>query len=253
MTGTETSPRIDGGTPADSLPALLDISGLSAGYGKHVVLDGVSLRVGQSEFVALLGHNGAGKSTLLRSIVGLVAPRSGRVLFDGADLTGQPAAAIIASGIALVPQGHGVFPSLSIAENLALAGSVGSRGRSATGEVRDFVLGLFPLLGERSRARAGSLSGGQRQMLAIAMALMARPRLVLLDEPSTGLAPLLVDEVLAAVKQINRELGTSVLLVEQDIRRTLVHADRVYVIKLGAPAFDGTPEEMHEQDWSELF
>jgi branched-chain amino acid transport system ATP-binding protein len=234
-------------------PALLEVVDLTAGYGKHRVLDGVSLEVGAGQLVALLGHNGAGKTTALRTILGLLKPASGRVLFDGTDLTGRPAATTIAAGISLVPQGRGVFPTLTIDENLTLAASLSPGKDGDGGDRRDFVFDLFGLLKNRLRERAGSLSGGQRQMLAISMALMAGPRLMLLDEPSTGLAPLLVDEVLAAVKRINLELGTSVLLVEQDIKRALSFADKAYVIKLGASAFSGTPEELHACDWSTLF
>jgi branched-chain amino acid transport system ATP-binding protein len=231
----------------------LRVEGLSAGYGKHQVLDRVSLEVAQGEFVALLGHNGAGKTTALRSIIGQVKPTAGTVSFDGEELTGRPVHATTAAGIGLVPQGQGVFPSLTIDENLALASSLRPGGDSSVAEARDFVYELFGMLKERPRARAGSLSGGQRQMLAIAMALMTSPRILLLDEPSTGLAPVLVEEVLRAVKRINHELGTSVLVVEQDIRRVLPFADRLYVIKLGAVAFAGTPDEFRAMDWSELF
>jgi branched-chain amino acid transport system ATP-binding protein len=231
----------------------LRVVGLSAGYGKHQVLDRVSLEVAQGEFVALLGHNGAGKTTALRSIIGQVKPTAGTVSFNGEEFTGRPVHATTAAGIGLVPQGQGVFPSLTIDENLALASSLRPRGDASVAEARDFVYELFGMLKDRPRARAGSLSGGQRQMLAIAMALMTSPRIVLLDEPSTGLAPVLVEEVLRAVKRINHELGTSVLVVEQDIRRVLPFADRLYVIKLGAVAFAGTSDEFRARDWSELF
>lgn len=235
-------------------PSILRVEGLSASYGKHQVLDQVSLEVAEGEFVALLGHNGAGKTTALRSIIGQVKPTAGSVSFNGEILTGRPIHVTAAAGIAIVPQGQGVFPSLTIDENLALASSLGSSGTGRSpSETRDFVYELFGMLKERPRARAGSLSGGQRQMLAIAMALMTSPRILLLDEPSTGLAPVLVEEVLRAVKRINRELGTSVLVVEQDIRRVLPFTDHLYVVKLGSVAFAGTPDGFQNQDWSELF
>jgi branched-chain amino acid transport system ATP-binding protein len=233
--------------------SVLRVEDLSAGYGKHQVLDGVSLEVANGEFVSLLGHNGAGKTTALRSIIGQVRPTAGTVSFNGEVLTGRPVHVTATAGIGLVPQGQGVFPSLTIDENLALASSLRPAGSPSVAETRDFVYELFGMLKERPRARAGSLSGGQRQMLAIAMALMTSPRILLLDEPSTGLAPVLVEEVLRAVKRINHELGTSVLVVEQDIRRVLPFTDRLYVIKLGSVAFAGTPDEFQEQNWSELF
>jgi branched-chain amino acid transport system ATP-binding protein len=248
----QTAPAAAPGTQQGG-PAALRVEGLSAGYGKHQVLDQVSLEVGAGEFVALLGHNGAGKTTALRTIVGQVKPTAGTVTFGDVDLAGRPAHVTTAAGVALVPQGHGVFPSLTIDENLSLASSLRPRGDSSAADDRAFVYELFGLLQERPRAKAGSLSGGQRQMLAIAMALMSKPRILLLDEPSTGLAPVLVEEVLRAVKRINVELGTSVLVVEQDIRRVLPFTDRLSVIKLGVVAFAGTAAEFQDQDWSELF
>jgi branched-chain amino acid transport system ATP-binding protein len=235
---------------------VLRVDGLTAGYGKHVVLDDVSLTVGEGELVALLGHNGAGKTTALRSIIGQVRPKTGSIHLDGTPVTGLSPAVTAQRGMSLVPQGHGVFPTMTIDENLRLAGAVA--GRRSTNprpqdEVHTFVLDMFEILKKRPKDKAGSLSGGQRQMLAISMALMTQPRLMLLDEPSTGLAPVLVDEVLAAVRTVNRELGTSVLLVEQDTKRVLGVSDRVYVIKLGVGVFAGTPEEMRQQDWSQLF
>jgi branched-chain amino acid transport system ATP-binding protein len=235
---------------------VLHVGGLHAGYGKHVVLDDVSLSVGEGELVALLGHNGAGKTTALRAITGQVRPASGRIHLDGADVTGMSPAATAKRGMSMVPQGHGVFPSMTIDENLRLAAAVAAKRSDnprSQDEVRSFVLDMFPILKDRGKDKAGSLSGGQRQMVAISMALMTQPRLMLLDEPSTGLAPVLVDEVLAAVRTVNRELGTSVLLVEQDTKRVLQVADRVYVIKLGVRVFTGTPDEMRQQDWSQLF
>jgi branched-chain amino acid transport system ATP-binding protein len=235
---------------------VLRVEGLHAGYGKHVVLDDVSLVVGEGELVALLGHNGAGKTTALRTITGQLRPSRGRVEIDGRDVTGQSAAVTAKLGMSMVPQGQNVFPSMTIDENLRLAAAVAA-GRAenprSQDEVRAFVQEMFPILTKRGKEKAGALSGGQRQMVAISMALMTQPRLMLLDEPSTGLAPVLVDEVLAAVRTVNQELGTSVLLVEQDTKRVLRVSDRVYVIKLGVPVFTGTPDEMHQQDWSQLF
>jgi len=235
---------------------VLRVEGLHAGYGKHVVLDDVSLTVGEGELVALLGHNGAGKTTALRAITGQLRPSRGRIDLDGRDVTGHSPAATAKLGMSMVPQGQNVFATMTIDENLRLAAAVAA-GRSGNArsqdEVRSFVQDMFPILKERGKEKAGALSGGQRQMVAISMALMTQPRLMLLDEPSTGLAPVLVDEVLAAVRTVNRELGTSVLLVEQDTKRVLRVSDRVYVIKLGVQVFTGTPDEMHQQDWSQLF
>jgi branched-chain amino acid transport system ATP-binding protein len=249
------TPR-DAGGGATTTSDVLRVEGLHAGYGKHVVLDDVSLTVGEGELVALLGHNGAGKTTALRAITGQVRPAKGRIHLDGRDVTGLSPAVTAKLGMSMVPQGQGVFPSMTIDENLRLAAAVAG-GRSdnprTTDEVRSFVHDMFPILKERGKHKAGSLSGGQRQMVAISMALMTQPRLMLLDEPSTGLAPVLVDEVLAAVRTVNRELGTSVLLVEQDTTRVLRVSDRVYVIKLGVPVFAGTADEMRQQDWSQLF
>ena len=236
--------------------SILRVVDAVAGYGKHTVLAGVSLEVGEGELVALLGHNGAGKTTMLRSIIGQIALRSGAVRLDGGEIRGSSPASTASLGVSLVPQGQGVFPTMTVEENLRLASaSVGRRSDVARTheEVRGFVEDLFPILGERAKQPAGSLSGGQRQMVAISMSLMMQPRLLLLDEPSTGLAPVLVDEVLAAIAKANRELGTSVLLVEQDINRVLRVVDRVYVIKLGTSVFTGTADEMREQDWSKLF
>jgi branched-chain amino acid transport system ATP-binding protein len=235
---------------------VLEVADLTAGYGKHTVLRDVALAVRETELVALLGHNGAGKTTLLRSVIGQVKPAAGRVTLDGKDSTGAPPSATAVAGMSLVPQGQGVFPSLTIEENLTLAAATGGkRGASAVdlAETKGFVFDLFGMLAQRPKDRAGSLSGGQRQMLAIAMALMTKPRLMLLDEPSTGLAPVLVDEVLAAVRTVNRQLGTSVLVVEQDIKRVLGVADHAYVLKLGSLVFAGTPAELGARDWSELF
>jgi branched-chain amino acid transport system ATP-binding protein len=235
---------------------VLRVEGLHAGYGKHVVLDDVSLTVGEGELVALLGHNGAGKTTALRAITGQIRPSRGRIELDGQDVTGKSPAATAKLGMSMVPQGQNVFATMTIDENLRLAAAVASSRSEnvrSQDEVRTFVQDMFPILKERGKEKAGALSGGQRQMVAISMALMTQPRLMLLDEPSTGLAPVLVDEVLAAVRTVNRELGTSVLLVEQDTKRVLRVSDRVFVIKLGVPVFAGTPEEMHQQDWSQLF
>jgi branched-chain amino acid transport system ATP-binding protein len=244
------------GGGAATTAEVLRVEGLHAGYGKHVVLDDVSLTVGEGELVALLGHNGAGKTTALRAITGQLRPGRGRIELDGVDVTGKSPAVTAKLGMSMVPQGQNVFATMTIDENLRLAAAVAA-GRSENprtqDEVRGFVQEMFPILKERGKEKAGALSGGQRQMVAISMALMTQPRLMLLDEPSTGLAPVLVDEVLAAVRTVNRELGTSVLLVEQDTKRVLRVCDRVFVIKLGVPVFAGTPDEMHQQDWSQLF
>lgn len=238
-------------------PHALRLEKVRAGYGKRLVIDGISLDVRDGEVLALLGHNGAGKTTTLRVLAGLHQPEDGRILVHGNDGTGRSAAGMSALGVSLVPQGHGVFPSMSVRDNLYL-GAVMTRAhgrrRGMDPDREAFVYELFPILKDRPLQRAGSLSGGQQQMVAIAMALMAEPKVLLLDEPSTGLAPVLVHEVLAATKKVNEELGTSVLVVEQNIKEVLAIADRLYVLQLGSIVFEGSPEGLYEHvDLSSLF
>lgn len=211
----------------------LAVTGVTAGYGAHTVLRDVSMSLATNEVVTLLGHNGAGKSTLLRAIAGILRPGSGRITLDGNSLVDRGSARVARDGIALVPQGRGVFPNLSIGENLRLGGGVARHAGEREKVTLDFVLDLFPALSARLHEAAGTLSGGQQQMVAIGTALMTSPRLLLLDEPSTGLAPILVQTMLDQIRAVHHELGIGVLIVEQNIHEALRVSDRAYVLRLG--------------------
>ena len=220
--------------PGEAVP-LLEVRDLSAGYGDNDILHGLSLRVDDGELVAVIGPNGAGKSTLLKTLAGLLRPRSGRIAMRGADITGAGTQRIVASGLCYVPQEANVFPSLSVWENLTI-GAWTAPG--ASNERARTVVELFPVLAERRRARAGTLSGGERQMLAMAMALMVNPRLLLLDEPSAGLAPALQRLVFDRVREINAR-GLGILLVEQNARESLALCQRAYVLAMGRVRAEG--------------
>lgn len=220
---------------------MLSIEGLSAGYRGMQVLHDVSLRVDEGEIVALLGANGAGKTTTLRTVSGLVRPSAGRVRFGERDITGLRASDVVRSGLVQVPEGRDLFGPLTVAENLDMGGYA-QRPASRAATLRE-VHELFPVLAERGRQVAETMSGGQQQMLAIARALMARPRLLMLDEPSVGLAPKLVGTVLDAVRRV-RDRGVTVLIVEQNAAQTLALCDRAYVLENGSVALDGTGEAM---------
>jgi branched-chain amino acid transport system ATP-binding protein len=211
---------------------LLELRRVVAGYHKKEVLGGVSLHVGRGEIVALLVPNGAGKKTTLKTITGFLRPSAGSVAYEGRDLDGARPSDTVRQGIALVPQGGRVFAPLSVLENLELGAYLLPGHEEFERRLQD-VYALFPRLRERQRQAAGLLSGGERQMLAIARALVLRPKLLLLDEPSEGLSPLLVREVIARLKEIQRTFGTTILLVEQNVRAALGIADRVYVMRLG--------------------
>nr|WP_187281477.1 ABC transporter ATP-binding protein [Nonomuraea sp. C10] len=210
---------------------MLSLDGVDAGYGGLRVLHGLSLEVAAGEIVALVGANGAGKSTTLRVASGLLRPTAGRVVFDGEELSGLPVHAVVRRGLVQVPEGRALFGPLTVAENLAM-------GAYHTGEPADRVLELFPRLAERLDQRADTMSGGEQQMLAIGRALMTRPRLLMLDEPSVGLAPLMVRAVFAALGRI-RESGVAILLVEQNAAQALALADRAYVIESGVITLSG--------------
>jgi branched-chain amino acid transport system ATP-binding protein len=226
--------------------ALLEVRGLQAGYGKKVVVRDVELTLEPNEIVVVLGHNGAGKTTLLRAIFGLIRAGRGRVVFAGHDITGRAPSANIADGLALVPQGHGIFRSLSVRQNLELGGFT-IRDRRLMAERSERVFALFPILEERQQQIGGTLSGGQQQMLAIGMALMSAPRLLVLDEPSIGLAPQLVERVMASIREINRSYGTTILLVEQNLKHGLAVAVRAVVINRGTKIYDGNPAELADE------
>ena len=216
---------------------MLTIRNLSAGYGKLTILHAVDLTIAPGQFVAILGPNGSGKSTLLKSIFGLTDRIAGTIELDGQALTNLPTEAIQRHGIAYVPQRQNVFATLTVRENLQLA--MRSRNEAGSTELLREVLTLFPILQERQQQRAGKLSGGERQLLAIAIAWLARPRLMLLDEPSAGLAPLLVTEVFKTLKQLNQQ-GIGLGVVEQNARSVLKVCDHAYLLREGKVAFQGT-------------
>jgi branched-chain amino acid transport system ATP-binding protein len=220
---------------------MLEVRDLRGGYGAVEVLRGVSIEIRDGEIVAVLGSNGAGKSTLNNTVCGIYPAFGGRVSFAGHDITRAKQTAIVAAGLIQVPEGRRVFPNLSVLENLEL-GSY-RRGRSNRGKNLERVFAVFPRLKERTPQRAGTLSGGEQQMLAIGRALMAEPRLLILDEPSLGLSPLLVEEMFGLIRQLHEE-GLSILLVEQNVGQSLEIADRAYVLENGAIAFHGTPAEL---------
>ncbi|PYN60271.1 MAG: ABC transporter ATP-binding protein [Candidatus Rokuibacteriota bacterium] len=223
------------------MAATLEVADLTVFYGKRRAVEGVSLAVGPGEVVTLLGANGSGKSTTLRAISGLVRPARGRILLDGRDVTQAPADAIVAAGVSHVPEGREVFPEFTVLENLLVGGHRVARG--ALPARLEGAFELFPILRARRRQLAGTLSGGEQQMLAIARALMTRPRLLLLDEPSLGLAPMLAREIFRTLARINAT-GVAVLLVEQNARRALRLAARGYVLETGRVAAAGTSREL---------
>jgi len=219
----------------------LEVEGVHTYYGESHVLQGISLRVDRGEVLAILGRNGMGKTTLIRTIVGFTPPREGRVIYEGTEITRLPPFRMVALGMALVPQGRRVFPSLSVRENLDVA----RRGEGRW--TLEQVYALFPRLGERAGNRANKLSGGEQQMLAIGRALMSNPDLLLMDEPTEGLAPLLVREVARVIGELKRS-GLSILLVEQNLALALSVADRVHVLSRGQIVHSGTPAELMGND-----
>ena len=223
----------------------LSISGLSASYGAVAVLHEVSLEVRQREIVCVIGGNGAGKTTLLKAIAGVLRPTAGRVLADGRDIGGRPSWWVARHGITLVPEGRGVFADQSVRDNLMLGALARSSWRDAAAIHADLetALALFPALTAKLELPAGSLSGGQQQMLAVARGLMAKPRVLLLDEPSLGLAPILVREIFAAIERL-RAQGVTVLLVEQMAAQALALADRAYVLERGRITLAGPAREV---------
>ncbi len=224
---------------------LLTIEGLRAGYGAVEVLRGADLRIAPGELVALLGSNGAGKTTLNSVVSGLVPTWAGRVVFDGQDLTGAHYRQVVQAGLIQVPEGRKVFPNLSVLENLELGAFTRARERRADNLTR--VFDTFPRLRERQAQLAGTMSGGEQQMLAIGRGLMAEPKLLILDEPSLGLSPLLVEEMFALIAQL-RAGGLAILLVEQNVGQSLEIADRAYVMENGSIRFSGTSAELLASD-----
>jgi len=224
---------------------LLTIEGLRSGYGAVEVLRGVDLRIAPGELVALLGSNGAGKTTLNAVVSGLVPTWAGRVVFDGQDLTGAHYRRVVQAGLIQVPEGRKVFPNLSVLENLELGAFTRARERRA--DNLQSVFDTFPRLRERQDQLAGTMSGGEQQMLAIGRGLMAEPKLLILDEPSLGLSPLLVEEMFTLIAQL-RARGLAVLLVEQNVGQSLEIADRAYVMENGSIRFSGTASELLASD-----
>ena len=222
---------------------MLEITGLRAGYGAIEILRGVDLAVSAGEIVALLGSNGAGKSTLNNNVSGIYRPFGGTIRFEGRDIAGEASKRIVESGLIQVPEGRRVFPNLSVRDNLEL-GSY-RRGRAARQKNLDRVVAIFPRLEERWAQAAGTLSGGEQQMLAIGRGLMGEPKLLILDEPSLGLSPLLVEEMFALIGRLNAQ-GLAILLVEQNVVQSLAIAHRAYVLEGGVVALSGSARELAE-------
>ena len=227
------------------MTALLEITALRGGYGRVEVLRGVDLNVNAGEMVALLGSNGAGKSTLNKMVCGLTPAWSGSVRFDGHDLSGAHYRDVVKAGLIQVPEGRKVFPNLSVLENLELGSFTRARERRASNLEK--VFGIFPRLKERLQQHAGTMSGGEQQMLAIGRGLMAEPVLLILDEPSLGLSPLLVEEMFTLIRRL-RDEGLAVLLVEQNVGQSLEIADRAYVLENGSVRFSGLPQDLLGSD-----
>jgi branched-chain amino acid transport system ATP-binding protein len=219
---------------------MLEVDGLTTDYGPVRAVNGVSFEVEEGSVTAVLGANGAGKTTLLRTITGLVRPSSGSIVFDGREITGRSVEEIVRRGVSLVPEGRGVIAELTVAENLRLGGLWRGRDAAPLSEIYE----LFPRLSERSNQRASSLSGGERQMLSIGRALVGRPRALLLDEPSLGLAPLLVAQIMSMIRKLADTLGLAVLLVEQNARSALSIANRGIVLGLGSVVADQAPDQL---------
>jgi branched-chain amino acid transport system ATP-binding protein len=228
--------------PSPHAPELLKAEGLTAGYGRFDILHDVSLTVRVNEIVSIIGPNGAGKSTAFKTVVGFLTPRVGRVLFNGEEITGQRPDRVLRRGLAYVPQGRIVFPQMTVLENLQMGAYI-ERDRARVAAALERVYALFPILAERRAQSAGTMSGGEQQMVAIARALMTTPKLILLDEPSLGLSPkfvtLIFDKLVAM-----REAGYTLMLVEQNAARALAVADRGYVLELGRNRFEGPGAEL---------
>jgi len=226
---------------------MLEIEALGAGYGAVPVLNGVTIKVGTGEFVAIVGPNGAGKTTLFKTISGIVPPMSGAIRFEGSDLLAVAPSARPHLGIAHVPEGRQVFPSLTVLENLEM-GAATEAGRRNWAENLEKVYTWFPVLAERTKTQAGALSGGQQQMLAIARGLASSPKLLMLDEPSLGLAPTIADEIFERIVAIHAGSGLTVLMVEQRVAEALHYATRGYVLEAGRVVLEGSHDELKSND-----
>jgi branched-chain amino acid transport system ATP-binding protein len=221
---------------------MLTLENVSVNYGAIEALKGVSMHVDKGEVVTLIGANGAGKSTTLRTITGLLEPSDGRIMFEGESIGGRATHKLVARGISMSPEGRGVFANLTVRENLQM-GAYLQKNKSKIASDMEHVFKMFPRLKEREAQKAGTLSGGEQQMLAMARALMSRPRLLLLDEPSLGLAPLVVHTIFEAIEEI-RGRGTTILLVEQNAHAALKHSDRAYVLETGQIVMEGPSKEL---------
>ena len=225
---------------------MLEVRDLQVAYGQAPALWGVSFELRERELLCVVGPNGAGKTTLINTLAGMLRARGGRILVEGRDITALPPHRFCAAGVAIVPEGRRLFGSMSVLENLEI-GSLLPAAKARRAESLAAVLALFPALAPKLAQAAGELSGGQQQMVAIGRALMARPRLLLLDEPSLGLSPLIVHEVFGAIRRVNDE-GTAVLLVEQNVSMALRVAQRIYVLEEGRMVAEGTPDELMQRD-----
>ena len=226
--------------------AMLEIKDLEVYYGVIQAIKGVSFEVNQGEVIALIGANGAGKTTILQTITGLLSPKKGSVLFEGQDLTKIPAHKIVSLGMAHVPEGRRVFADLSVYENLKM-GAFTRKDKNEISESLEKVYARFPRLEERKNQRAGTLSGGEQQMLAMGRALMSNPKIILMDEPSMGLSPILVNEIFDIIQSVSKS-GTTVLLVEQNAKKALSIADSAYVLETGSIVLDGKANDLLNND-----
>ena len=226
-------------------PPLLDVEGLRVAYGKANVLHGVTFRVGAGEFVSVLGRNGAGKSTTVHALSGLIPKRAGSVRFDGTDVTGWTPRALVRAGLVQVLQGHRIFPSLTVEDNILIGAAAAGR-RPTRAELAE-IYEIFGEIADRRRQPASGLSGGQQQILAVAQGMIACPRLLILDEPSLGLAPVVVDRILGVGAQL-RSKGVSILLIEQLVDKALAHSDRCYLMETGRMVYEATPERLVGND-----
>ena len=232
---------------------LLEVHGLSAGYGRRQVVFDVDLRVGKGDVVAILGHNGAGKTTTIKSIFGLIRPRSGSISYRGCEIVGRTPVENVRDGMSFTPPEHIVFPDLTVLNNLKLGG-ITTKSNELKSERIEQIYELFPILKERSKQLAGTMSGGQQRMVSLGIALMSGPQLMLLDEPSLGLAPSLVKQVLDAVRRLVDEQRISAILLEQNVQAALGHADRAYIMRSGRIILEEPADVMRARgNWWDLF
>ena len=226
---------------------ILEIKNLRVMFGKSVAVRDISLHVPQGGIVTVIGSNGAGKSTTLNAMMSIVKKTQGTVMFNGEDITGEPTQSIVQKGLVLVPEGRHLFPYLSVYKNLQL-GATQRKDKDGIARDLEFVYELFPILKDRAKQKAGTLSGGQQQMLAIARGIMADPKLLCLDEPSLGLAPVVIDDIGEKIKEINKTKGTSILLVEQNVHLAFGAANYCYALAVGEVAAEGTVEDIRKTD-----